>query len=74
MALTLILNGQSRLFADLSAGSALADLIAALELKQDRVALEHNGEIASRTTWQSTEINEGDRIELVHFVGGGSTT
>jgi sulfur carrier protein len=47
-------------------------LIHALELKGDRVALEHNGEIVRRDAWATTSIQSGDKFEIVHFVGGGA--
>lgn len=71
MALSLVINGQQRVFEQLAAGARLLDLIEVLELKQDRVALEHNGEIASRTSWGDVALADSDSIELVHFVGGG---
>lgn len=52
-------------------GATVSGLVAALDLKADRVAIEHNGEIASRGAWQETYLKTNDRIELVHFVGGG---
>jgi thiamine biosynthesis protein ThiS len=64
----IVLNGQSREFPSLA---NLQDLIAALELKGDRIAVEHNGNIVSRTEWPNTPVAEGDRFEVVHFVGGG---
>ncbi len=72
MALTVIINGQARKFEELAAGATVLELIAALGLKGDRVALELNGEIAARTAWGVTELAEGDKVEVVHFVGGGS--
>ncbi len=72
MALKLTLNGESRSFEQLAPGSNLADLVAALGVKGDRVALEHNGVIAPRRSWEAIELSELDRLELVHFVGGGS--
>ena len=71
MPLTLVLNGQSRLFATLPDSPSLADLVRELGLKSDRVAVEHNGEIASKSSWPETKLVEGDRLEIVHFVGGG---
>jgi sulfur carrier protein len=71
MALTLILNGQSRVFETLPQPVSLEQLIGELGLKGDRVAVEHNGEIVPRTGWAETLLNGGDRLELVHFVGGG---
>lgn len=72
MSLTLVLNGQTRTFATLSQPSSLDLLIAELALKGDRVAVEHNGEIVPRAAWPQTTLTEGDRLEVVHFVGGGT--
>jgi thiamine biosynthesis protein ThiS len=64
----LFINGDDRNFADLS---SLADLIDHLGMKGDRVAVELNLEIVSRTQWNATQLRDGDRLEIVHFVGGG---
>jgi sulfur carrier protein len=69
--MNLVINGQPRVF-DLASGASLQDLLAALGLKQDRVAVEHNGSIVSRPAWPNTTIADGDRFEIVHFVGGGA--
>ena len=67
----IVLNGQPRTV-DLDPQTATLDaLIGALEMKQDRVAVERNGEIVRRTEWAATAIQSGDRLEIVHFVGGG---
>jgi sulfur carrier protein len=66
-----VLNGQTREFEQLAPGANLQDLIAELGLKGDRVAIEHNGNIVSRAEWGDTRLAEGDRLEVVHFVGGG---
>jgi thiamine biosynthesis protein ThiS len=67
----IVLNGQPRTV-DLDPQTATLDaLIAALEMKQDRVAVERNGEIVRRTEWAATAVQSGDRFEIVHFVGGG---
>jgi sulfur carrier protein len=71
MALTVILNGQSRSFDALEEAASLEQLVVELGLKGDRVAIEHNGEIAARSNWAQTALHEGDRLEVVHFVGGG---
>lgn len=70
--MNLLINGQPRAFAELAAEATVQDLLTALGLKQDRVAVEHNGSIVSRPAWASTAVAEGDRFEIVHFVGGGS--
>ena len=72
MSLTLVLNGQSRTFDALSPSASLDKVIAELGLKGDRVAVEHNGEIVSRNAWPEKSVAAGDRLEVVHFVGGGS--
>jgi sulfur carrier protein len=46
-------------------------LIASLELKADRVAVEHNGQIVPRAEWPTTMVERSDKLEIVHFVGGG---
>jgi thiamine biosynthesis protein ThiS len=67
----LVLNGQSREFPQLAPGANLQDLIAELQLKGDRVAVEHNGTIVPRAEWANAGLSQGDRLEVVHFVGGG---
>jgi thiamine biosynthesis protein ThiS len=66
----LLINGDERTF---DSPLTLAALVEVLGMKPDRVAVELNREIAPRTTWAETTLNEGDRLEIVHFVGGGST-
>lgn len=64
----LTINGEPRTFEALS---TLATLIDALSLKGDRVAVELNREIVPRLQWESTPVKDGDKLEIVHFVGGG---
>jgi sulfur carrier protein len=71
MSLTLVLNGQPRTFDTLAQPASLDRVINELGLKGDRVAVEHNGEIVSRSAWAQTDVAAGDRLEVVHFVGGG---
>jgi thiamine biosynthesis protein ThiS len=49
----------------------LASLVAALGLDGRKVAVERNLEIVPRSTYGSTPLSDGDRIEIVHFIGGG---
>jgi sulfur carrier protein len=72
MPLTLVLNGQSRTFDALSQSATLDLVITELGLKGDRVAVEHNGVIVPRSAWAQTAVAADDRLEVVHFVGGGS--
>jgi sulfur carrier protein len=66
-----VLNGQTREFEQLAPGANLQDLTVELGLKGDRVAIEHNGNIVPRAEWADARLTEGDRWEIVHFVGGG---
>jgi sulfur carrier protein len=65
---TLTINGEEKTLAD---SLTLAELIANLGMKSDRVAVELNREIVSRQNWPATRLKNGDRLEIVHFVGGG---
>lgn len=51
--------------------STLAELITELDLPVARIAIELNREVVRRSDWDSTMLNDEDRIEIVHFVGGG---
>lgn len=64
------INGDTR---EVTSPLTLAGLIEQLGMKQDRVAVELNREIARRETWSEVNLAEGDRLEIVHFVGGGAT-
>lgn len=67
------INGEERVFADPapSAEFTLSSLIESLNMKSDRVAVELNREIAPRGRWSEISLKDGDRLEIVHFVGGG---
>ena len=54
------------------AGLTVATLVGQLGMKTDRVAVELNLEIVPRSSWDSTQLKDGDKLELVHFVGGGA--
>ena len=71
--MTLHINGEARVFADPSpsASFSLAALIESLAMKSDRVAVELNRDIVPRDRWPETPLKDGDRLEIVHFVGGG---
>ncbi len=65
----LIVNGEEKQFPELSTLAALIEHIGA---KSDRVAIELNRDIIPRARWDATSLKDGDRLEIVHFVGGGS--
>ena len=71
MALELLINGKLQLLPELVAGDSLAAAVTALQLKSDRIAIELNGDIAPRSTWDETALGANDRLEIVQFVGGG---
>jgi thiamine biosynthesis protein ThiS len=62
------INGESREWED---GLTLSALLEQLGMRADRVAVELNRDIVPRTRWPETVLKEGDRLEIVHFVGGG---
>jgi len=65
------INGEDRDFNDVPVPFTLAALVETLGMKADRVAVELNRDIVPRDRWTETRLNEGDRLEVVHFVGGG---
>ncbi|MBX6359451.1 MAG: sulfur carrier protein ThiS [Acidobacterium ailaaui] len=70
----LVINGQVKEFPSLSGNATVSELVAHLGLKSDRVAIEQNGEIIPRSCWDSAPVQSGDKLEIVHFVGGGLPT
>jgi len=62
------INGEAR---DLPDELTLDELLQFLELTENRVAIEHNREIVKRDRWTRVRVAAGDRLEIVHFVGGG---
>jgi thiamine biosynthesis protein ThiS len=64
----LTINGEPQV----SPAETLGALVAHLGMKPDRVAIELNREIVPRNQWPQTPLHDGDRLEIVHFVGGGS--
>ena len=66
--MNLTVNGEPRTF---SALASLLDLVAALGLDARKVAIERNLEIVPRSAYVRTRLCDGDRIEIVHFIGGG---
>jgi len=61
-------NGERR---ELKDESRLSDLLQELLLAPERVAVELNHQVVRRNEWPNTNLKEGDRVEIVHFVGGG---
>ena len=66
--MNLTINGETQI----SSAETLSALVEGLGMKPDRVAIELNREIVPREQWPQTPLHDGDRLEIVHFVGGGS--
>ena len=66
--LLLTVNGEPRRIAP---GASIADLVSSLGLDPQKVAVEHNAEIAPRSMLAEIALSDGDVLEIVHFVGGG---
>jgi len=64
----LTINGEQRIFGVLG---DVAALVTALGLDLRKVAVERNLEIVPRSLYAATPLADGDRIEIVHFIGGG---
>ncbi|TGK06223.1 sulfur carrier protein ThiS [Leptospira fletcheri] len=66
----MFVNGKRILVGDLSSPD-LVSLLESLRLKPEMVAIQRNGEIIKRESWSGVKLQEGDRIEILKFVGGG---
>lgn len=67
-ALRIHVNGESREVAEVL---SLQDLVDALKLAPERLAIELNQNVVRRADWPITILKQDDRVEVVHFVGGG---
>ncbi len=65
----LVINGKD--YDDLPDGLTVADLIVHLGLPEKKIAVERNLEIVSKSTFAQTLLDDGDRLEIIHFIGGG---
>jgi thiamine biosynthesis protein ThiS len=66
--ITISVNGEGK---SAKAGASVTDLLRDLGLDSGRVAIERNLEILPRPQWSATQVEQGDRYEIVQFVGGG---
>ncbi len=65
----IVVNGEER---EIEEEATVARLVRQLALAPERVAVELNREVVRRARWDETKLSEGDRVEVVHFVGGGA--
>jgi thiamine biosynthesis protein ThiS len=63
-----LVNGKPR---EAPEAATVASLLEKLEIPAARVAVEHNRKVLKRAEFSGTLLREGDRLEIVHFVGGG---
>ena len=61
-------NGEPQ---DVNDGLKLAELVTHLKVRADQIAIELNQKVLKRDAWEQTILQPNDRIEIVHFVGGG---
>ena len=64
----IVVNGEEQ---QVPEGLRVSELLAHLRLPAERIALERNLEILPRAKWTEVRVQEGDRYEIVQFVGGG---
>jgi sulfur carrier protein len=68
MKITIHVNGQPR---QVESGTTIADVLAGLDAKPALLAVERNRSIVPKAEHGTTELHDGDRVEIVTFVGGG---
>ncbi len=64
----ILLNGEHR---EVSDSIVLQHLVEELGLERRTIAIERNREVVPRGAWADTQLAEGDRVEIVHMIGGG---
>ncbi|MGB8013513.1 MAG: sulfur carrier protein ThiS [Terriglobales bacterium] len=68
--MNLTINGEPQV----SSAETLSALVEHMGMKPDRLAIELNREIVPRDQWPQTQLHDGDKLEIVHFVGGGAAS
>ena len=67
--IAIVLNGEPK---EIAPGQSILELLKSLNLPLERLAVEHNLKIVKRDRWNSQALEDGDKVEIVQFVGGGS--
>ena len=62
------INGEKR---ELAESLTISEILKNLELPSERVAIELNKEVVRKKDWENIKVNDADKIEVIHFVGGG---
>jgi sulfur carrier protein len=63
-----LINGETK---EITGELNLSELLKRFSMPSERVAVELNREVVRKKDWENTKITEGDRLEVIHFVGGG---
>lgn len=66
--MNIIVNGEKK---ELQNSLNLEELLKKLELPNERIAIELNKNVVRKKDWTETEVKDADKIEIIHFVGGG---
>ena len=66
--MTITVNGEAK---DIARQINLSELLELLALPSERIAIELNREVVRKKDWANITLKDADRIEVVHFVGGG---
>ncbi len=64
----IVVNGETK---EIAGNLNLAGLLEHLSMPDERIAIELNKEVVRKKDWETIEINDADKIEIIHFVGGG---
>lgn len=65
----LTINGD--IYADIESDLSVADLLTNLSLPKGKIAVEHNLEIVPKSQYKTCKLRDGDKLEIIHFIGGG---
>jgi thiamine biosynthesis protein ThiS len=63
-----LINGETK---EISDSLSLSELLRYFSLPQERIAIELNKEVIRKKDWEEIKVNDGDQLEVIHFVGGG---
>lgn len=64
----IMVNGE---FHQFEAGTTLAEMLVALDLPLKKIAVERNLEVVPKSTYEDVVLEAGDKLEIIHFIGGG---
>ena len=66
--MVITINGETK---EIGQEVNLSDLLKFFALPQEQIAIEVNKQVVRKKDWENIKINEADKIEIIHFVGGG---